>query len=632
VKTTGRTSATVRRAVSGVVLAALVATGTVFALTRPPAPQPAPPEPACAPTAEPTLSVARRWDEALLDAIRRSLPNPPVHARNLFHLSVAMWDAWAAYDATAVGVIFKEKLQVDRCDVAKARDQAISYAADRLLSARFIKAVGGDVSLSQFADLMDSLSYPTTITTTEGDAPSAVGNRIAKAVLDYGNTDGSNEAGGYAATDYKPINPTLIVALPDMNMVDPNRWQPLQIDYQVSQNGIPVPGLAQVAIGPHWGYVASFGIPAGGAKGVPFDPGGPPRLGDPATDALFKTQAVEVIRDSSLLDPANETLLDISPAVIGGNGLGSNGGRGYTINPATGRAYAPNTVRSGDLYRALAEFWADGPRSETPPGHWNVLANAVSDALSPNLRLGGTGPVLDRLQWDVKLYLALNGAVHDAAIAAWGLKGRYDGNRPISIIRYMASLGQSSDPKVAPYNKAGLPLVPGLIEVITRAKTVSGGPMEELRGHEGKIALRAWQLDAPGTNLSHVGWMLGTMWMPYQLATFVTPSFQGYISGHSTFSRAAAEVLTGITGSEYFPGGLSSWTVPALSFRTTVGPSADVVLQWATYYDAADQAGQSRLFGGIHVQADDFTGRVVGSMCGKDAWLLAQRYYAGLGK
>jgi hypothetical protein len=54
-----------------------------------------------------------------------------------------------------------------------------------------------------------------------------------------------------------------------------------------------------------------------------------------------------------------------------------------------------------------------------------------------------------------------------------------------------------------------------------------------------------------------------------------------------------------------------------------------VVLQWATYYDAADQAGQSRLFGGIHVQADDFTGRIVGSACGKDAWALAQRYYAG---
>src|SRR5213080_2440430 len=88
----------------------------------------------------PTWSVARRWDEAMLDAIRRSLPNPPVHARNLFHVSVAMWDAWAAYDPTAAGYLFKEKLNVDRCDVGAARNEAISYAAYRVLTARFIKA------------------------------------------------------------------------------------------------------------------------------------------------------------------------------------------------------------------------------------------------------------------------------------------------------------------------------------------------------------------------------------------------------------------------------------------------------------------------------------------------------------
>jgi hypothetical protein len=362
---------------------------------------------------------------------------------------------------------------------------------------------------------------------------------------------------------------------------------------------------------------------------VPFDPGAQPRLGDPATDALFKTQALEVIRDSSLLDTTREDMLDISPAAIGANALGSNAGRGYAMNPVTGKAYAPETVRAGDFYRAMVEFWADGPNSETPPGHWNVLANAVSDELAPNLRIGGKGPVVDRLQWDVKLYLALNGAVHDAAIAAWGLKGRYDGNRPISMIRYMASLGQSTDPKLAPYNKDGLPLVPGLVEVITKEKTASGGPMFLLAGNEGKIAVHAWDRNTADPSAAHAAWILGTRWMPYQLSTFVTPSFQGYISGHSTFSRAAAEVMTGITGSEYFPGGLSESTVKAGSFRIATGPGADVTLEWATYYDAADQAGQSRLFGGIHVQADDFTGRVVGSTCGKDAWALAQRYYAG---
>ena len=584
----------------------------------------------CPPIADhPTWSVARRWDEAMLDAIRRSLPNPPVHARNLFHVSVAMWDAWAAYDTTASGYVFKEKLNVDPCVVGAARNEAISYAAYRVLTARFIKAVGADKSLSEFADVMDALSYPTAITTTEGNSPAAVGNRIAKAVLDYGLSDGSNEANGYAATDYKPVNPPLVVALPDITIVDPNRWQPLEIEHLVSQNGVVLPSGVQTAVGPHWGHVTSFAIPAGGPLGVPFDPGPPPRLGDPATDALYKSQAVEVIRDSSLLDVASDATVDVSPGVIGANALGSNGGRGRASNPITGRAYAPEVIRQGDFYRAIAEFWADGPNSETPPGHWNVIANAVSDALAPNLRIGGTGPVVDRLQWDVKLYLALNGAVHDAAIAAWGLKGRYDGGRPISMIRYMASRGQSTDPSLAAYDKDGLPLVSGLVELITSEKTGSGGSMEALKGSEGKIAVRAWQSDRPHSVGSHVGWILGTTWTPYQLPTFVTPSFQGYISGHSTFSRAAAEILTAISGSEYFPGGLSERSIAAGSFRIENGPSADVVLQWATYYDAADQAGQSRLFGGIHVQADDFTGRIVGSTCGKDAWDLARRYYAG---
>ena len=606
-------------------VAVAVVVGAVLTTTRP-----WERAPACPPIADhPTWSVARRWDEALLDAIRRSLPNPPVHARNLFHVSVAMWDGWAAYDTTASGYLFKEKISA--ADVPAARNETISYAAYRVLSARFIKAVGADKSLSEFDDLMDALCLPISSTGTEGTGAAAVGNRIAKGVLDYGKTDGSNEANGYADPSYTPVNPPLVVGKPGITLVDPNRWQPLQIEHMLSQNGIPLTNGVQQAVGPHWGHVSTFAIPAGGASGTPMDPGPQPRLGDSATDAAYRAQAVEVLRDSSLLDAANDASMDVSPGMIGANDLGSDDGRGRALNPITGKPYAPDSVRQGDFFRTMVEFWADGPSSETPPGHWNVIANSVSDRLAPNLRVGGTGPAVDRLQWDVKLYLALNGAVHDAAIAAWGLKGRYDGIRPISMIRYLASLGQSSDPTGPSYNKEGLPLVPGLIELITREGTADGGPMKALAGHESEIAVRAWQGNPadPKTQASPVAWILGTAWVPYQLATFVTPSFQGYVSGHSTFSRAAAEVLTGITGSEYFPGGLSEWTVKQGSFRIEAGPSADVILQWATYYDAADQAGQSRLYGGIHVQADDFTGRVVGSTCGKDAWLLAQRYYAG---
>ena len=109
----------------------------------------------------------------MLDAIRRSLPNPPVHARNLFHVSVAMWDAWAAYDTTASGYVFKEKSNAS--NVLAARNEAISYAAYHVLTARFIKAVGADKSLSEFDDLMDNLCYPLDVTTTAGDSPAAVG-------------------------------------------------------------------------------------------------------------------------------------------------------------------------------------------------------------------------------------------------------------------------------------------------------------------------------------------------------------------------------------------------------------------------------------------------------------------------
>src|SRR5881397_4203348 len=307
---------------------------------------------ACPPIADhPSWSVARRWDEALLDAIRRSLPNPPVHARNLFHVSVAMWDAWAAYDTTASGYLFKEKIHA--ADVPAARNEAISYAAYRVLTARFIKAVGADKSLSEFDDLMDALCLPISISGTEGDSSAAIGNRIAKAVLDYGKKDGSNETNGYAAPDYKPVNPPLVVATAGITLVDPNRWQPLQIEHMLSQNGIPLTNGVQQAVGPHWGHVTTFAIPAGGATGTPVDPGPQPRLGDPATDAVYRAQAVEVLRDSALLDSSNIALLETSPGWIGGNTLGSNDGRGLSQNPVTLTPYGTNVVRAGDYYRAV---------------------------------------------------------------------------------------------------------------------------------------------------------------------------------------------------------------------------------------------------------------------------------------
>src|SRR5207249_1141107 len=113
-------------------------------------------------------------------------------------------------------------------------------------------------------------------------------------------------------------------------------------------------------------------------------------------------------------------------------------------------------------------------------------ANNVSDNTNFVKRLGGVGPVLDDLEWDVKLYFAVNAGVHDAACAAWSAKRYYDGWRPLSAIRYMGA-GQSSDPGSPSYNTNGLPLIPGLIQVVTPEMAATNSRLTI-----GKIAILAW--------------------------------------------------------------------------------------------------------------------------------------------
>jgi hypothetical protein len=588
---------------------------------------------ACVPTVNAEWSAARIWDEAALDAIRRDLPRPTVHARNLFHMSAAMWDAWATYDPTAQGFFTSDKLHAP--DVEAARSEAISYAAYRILSERYANAIGKEETLPELDATMAAQCYDTAVTTTDGDTPAALGNRIAAAAIAYGLADGSNEQNNYAApASYDPVNKPLIVTEPGTKMVDPNRWQPLALDKQEAQNGVFIPGKVQKNVTPFWGHVTSFGLPAS-TTGLPIDPGPPPKIEDapdPKTGMNdFQAAAIAVIERSNALNAADTATIDISPASVGNNDLGTNDGGGFSINPVTGEAYAPDTVLLGDFARALTEFWADGPKSETPPGHWNTIANTVGDATGFVPRIGGTGPEVDRLEWDVKTYFALNGALHDAAVAAWGAKGFDDTARPISMIRYMGGLGQSSDKHLPSYNADGLPLVPGLVELITAKTAAPGKRHAALRKHIGEIAINAWKGNPadPATEDGGVGWILATKWVPYQKPTFVTPAFSGFVSGHSTFSRAAAEVLTSMTGSAFFPGGMAEFVVPKGSLGVEAGPSTDVPLQWATYYDAADQAGISRLYGGIHIPEDDFGGRVTGSQCGKAAWALASQYFDG---
>jgi hypothetical protein len=581
--------------------------------------------------ARPPFSVARLWDGALLEAIRRDTPRPTVHARNLFHLSVAMWDAWVSYKGSGTSYIATEI--PTPADVDAELDEALSHAAYRLLSHRFATSVAAFTAQANFDYWMRVLGYDPDDDTTAGSSPAAIGHRIGDAVIAYGLGDGSNESGKYVdnITGYTPLNAPMIVAIAGTTMVDPNHWQPLSLSVTLAQNGTPIPSNTQTFLGSHWGDVLPFALTRPTPQDVYDDPGDPPYLGG-AGDAQFKSSVLDVIRRSSYLDGADlATTIDVSPGARGNNTLGTNDGTGHVLNPSTGLPYASNVVRRSDWVRSTAEFWADGPDSETPPGHWNTLANEITYEPGFERRIGGAGPVLDALEWDVKLYLALNGAVHDAAVACWDAKFKYDYVRPISMVRFMAGKGQSSDSMGPSYDPLGLPLEAGLVEVITPASTADGERHEHLAAFEGEIAIRAWA-GSPDDRVHQIGgvvWMRGVEWVPYQLPTFVTPAFAAYTSGHSTFSRAAAEVLAAMTGSEFFPGGLKEEHRPVGSLRNESGPSNEVVLQWATYYDAADDAGLSRLFGGIHVQADDFGGRSMGALVGVDAYALAEQYWNG---
>ena len=606
-------------------------------------------------------SVARLWNEALLDAIRTDPPRPTVHARNLFHTAVVMYDAWAAYDDIAEPFLLGKTVGGFACafdgvnkpaNLKAARDEAVSYASYRLLLHRFKNSPGSAKSLASFDSLMVDLGYDISITSTNYStgSPAALGNYIAECMIIFGFLDGSNEQANYAdVLGYTSVNPPVDPTLPgDQGIADLNRWQP-----------IAFPQGSQPFLGPHWGLVVPFALTEddltvyerdGADYWVYHDPGKPPYID--STGAFvglgddYKWTHTLVAVWSGHLDPNDGVMWDISPASMGA--LPSlpqtieemrdfydllNGGQpwqGYQVNPRTGQPYQPNMVPRGDFGRVIAEFWADGPNSETPPGHWFTLLNYVNDHPLFEKRFKGKGPILDDLEWDVKAYLALGGAVHDVAVAVWGMKSWYDYIRPISAIRCMANYGQCSDPNRLSYHPAGIPLVEGYIDIVEAGDLLAGENNENV----GKIKLKAWRgpayIENPETDLAGVDWILADNWWPYQRPNFVTPPFAGYVSGHSTFSRAAAEVLTLLTGDEYFPGGLGEFHAAQNEYLVfEEGPSVDVVLQWAKYREASDQASLSRLWGGIHPPIDDIPGRQAGAIMGPQAFHHAERYFTG---
>lgn len=620
-------------------------------------------------------SVARMWNEIQLATIRQDFARPPMQARSLFHVSVAMYDAWAAYDLVATpyllgkthnGIlnVWNGERPLLGNDTLASRKMAVSYAAYRVLTHRYATSALPAQAQARFDSLMNVLGYDINYTGTDlvNGTPADLGNYIAARVIFNGYYDGSNQAGGYAYQEYTTLNPPLNVDSPgNPNMTLPNSWQRLDIPGALDQNNNPIPSI-QKHLGPEWGRVTPFGMQSsqstvyfknGGLFPVYFDPGTPPRLNlsgnSDSLDQLFKWGHTMVSIWSSHLDPNDTTTMDASPAHRLNNSYypsgfmdqmnyfykyfdGGDSGKGHMLNPTTGLPYAPNILKRGDYLRVITQYWADGPQSETPPGHWYVLLNEVSDHPQFQKRYEGSGPVLENLEWDVKAYLAMGGAVHDAAIAAWGAKGWYDSPRPISAIRYMADRGQSSDPLLPNYHVNGIPLVPGYIELIQAGDSLAGVSNE----HVNKIKLYTWKgfgpIQNPATDVSGTGWIRAENWKPYQRKSFVTPPFAGYVSGHSTYSRSAAELLTLLTGSEFFPGGMIEHIIPANSGYLVIekGPSTNVPVQWAKFRDASDESSLSRIWGGIHPPFDDMKGRLMGAQAGIQAHYMAKSFFMGM--
>ncbi len=614
-------------------------------------------------------SVAREWNEELLEAIRKDVPRPTVHSRNLFHSSVLMYDAWALFDDNASMMFLGEEFNGydvpfdgidDPIDIEEARAELLSFAVFRLLEHRFANSPNADITIPALEAQMAEFSYDESFTSTDysGGSYAALGNYMAEQMIAYGLQDGANEANDYVNMNYMPTNDPIILPLDIVNTdIDPNRWQPLAFDYS-EVDGEIIPEAAPPFLSPYWGQVGAFALNDddlevfeinGADFSVYHNPGAPYYIENSDGDALedpYKWMHSLVASWSSHLDPGDGVMIDISPASIGNiqsyptdfEGYQAfydyeNGGDasiGHDVNPATGMAYEGQMVPRADYARVLAEFWADGPSSETPPGHWFTILNHVSDNPLLEKKFQGSGDLLSDLEWDVKTYVTLGSAMHDVAVSVWGVKCYYDYVRPISAIRYMGNLGQSSDNTLDNYDPHGLPLIPGQFEIIESGDPLAGEEDE----HVGEMKIMSWKghdaIENVETDVAGVGWIRANTWIPYQKFNFVTPPFAGYVSGHSTFSSAAAEVMASVTGDEFFPGGMGTFSFAQneyLAFED--GPSIDMELQWATYKDASDQASLSRIWGGIHPPIDDIPGRLMGTEIAEDVIDLAVEYFNG---
>jgi hypothetical protein len=488
---------------------ALVAVAAAVAWTL--APTPARPERATGSRD----SIVLAWNDALLQAVRESAIGPPMVARALAISHTCMFDAWAAYDEKAMGTQRGVSLRRPPSErTLHNREEAVSFAAYRAAIDLFPNSRS-----TVFDPLMDSLGYDPENTTTNTTSPAGVGNLACRAVLDFRHHDGANqlgdEPGGQAGVSYSDYSeyatkndPMDLTSEFDAAMVkDVSYWQPLTYVNATGQKVTPK------FLAHHWNNVEPFAL---------------------TSAAQFRDTSGPAMTGSDLFERQTARVLALSAGLT-------------------------------DKHKMIAEYWADGPTTETPPGHWNLLAQFVARRDEHGLNA------------DVKMFFALNNALFDASISAWDNKIAYNSVRPITAVRWL------------------------------------------YRGRK----VEAWGGPGRGTQMID-----GEDWFPYQKTAFPTPPFAEYSSGHSTFSAAAAEILARFTGSDRF-GASVSISSGSSSIEPGVTPMADMELSWGTFSHAANQAGISRRYGGIHFRQGDIDARTVGRRVGAKVWKKVQAYVNG---
>jgi hypothetical protein len=494
-----------RQARASRALAAAVATGILMASGLPSA------------AGAPEDSIVVRWNEAAIEAVRRSAVPPTAIARGLAIVHTCMYDAWAAYDSEAVPTIPASR-RPGRERRPANQQEAISYAAYR---AAVDVLPGGRETI--FDPLMQSLGHDPTEAGAGGRSPAAVGDAACGAVLEARHRDGANQLGdepggrpGVAYSDYtgyQPVNRPMDLRAPfDRSaIVDLDRWQPLTY---LDASGKEV---TPTFLTPQWARVKPFALASPDAlrpAAVPV------RAGTPA----FEAQARHLVEVSA----------------------------GLT-----------------DEQKVIARYWANGPQNEFAPGQWSIFARHVA-------RRDGHGAGAAGVERDVKMFFVLANAMADAAIASWDTKVHFDSVRPITAIRSLFA-GQR---------------------------------------------LRAWA--GPGRGTAEID---GAEWLPYQSATAPTPPFAEYTAGHSTIGGAGAEALRLFTGRDDL--GTSATVTAGTSGYEPGVPAQDVTLRWATFTEAAEQEGISRLYAGVHFASGDTDGQSMGRRAAALVWERAQTLFTG---